>query len=89
VLIVWGFDIAAGIKKYAHWQDAGQLFLLSLMLATATAALGLLFYVRGRLANSLDRQPAESLGSLRSLSSGMVSLTMVLLLIVFFVISSR
>jgi hypothetical protein len=86
---IWILDISATIRKYPHWQVAGQLFLLWLLLVTATAALGVLFYLRRRLANYLKNQPAKSpvpLEPLRFLSAGMVKLAGALLLVVLFVI---
>jgi len=90
---IWMMDLYAGIRAYSHWQVAGQLFLLWLLLATATAALGTLFYLRGRLVNYLKKDhPAEApvpLEPLRFLSAGMVKLAGLLLLVTLFVIGSR
>lgn len=88
---VWMLDLYTGIRKYPHWQDAGQLFLLYLLLATATAALGLLFFTRGRLVNHLKdlAESPSSLEPMRLLSAGMVKLAGVLLMVVLLVIGSR
>jgi hypothetical protein len=57
---VWMMDLYAGFRQYSHWQIAGQLFLLWLLLATATAILGVFLYRRGRLVNYLKmNHPAE------------------------------
>jgi hypothetical protein len=91
VVVVWMAVLITAIRKYPHWQVADQLFFLYLLLATATAVVGLLFYSRRHQANYLKKnQQAESaLELLRFLSRRMVSLAMVLQMVVLFVIGSR
>ena len=91
LIVIWMMDLHAGFRQYPHWQIAGQLFLLWLLLATATAALGVLLYRRGRLVSYLKKEhPTEAaLNGLKSLSAGMVQLAGTLLAVVFFVIGSR
>lgn len=77
-------DLHAGVRQYPHWQIAGQLFLLWLLVATATGALGVFLYRRGRLVSYLKKEhPTEEL---KSLSAGMVQLAGTLLMVVFLVI---
>ena len=85
---IWVMDLYSGFRQYPHWQTAGQLFLLWLLLATATAALGVFLYRRGRLVSYLKKEhPTEAaLKELKSLSAGMVQLEGTLLMVVFFVI---
>lgn len=91
LIVIWGVVLIEGIRKYPHWQDAGQLFFLYLLLATATAVVGLLFYSRRHQANYLkkNQQTESALELLRFLSRRMVSLAMVLQMVVLFVIGSR
>jgi hypothetical protein len=84
---IWVMDLYAGFRQYAHWQAAGQLFLQCLLLAAATAILGIFLYRRGRLVSYLTKEhPTEAaLKAMKSLSAGTVQMAGTLLIVVFFV----
>lgn len=89
LMVIWIVDVVVGIRSYDRWMAAGRMFEFGLLLATATACLGLLLYYRAKLAsyvNDAEHKSLTSLNVLRHLSSGMVRLTGVILLVVLFVI---
>jgi hypothetical protein len=88
LVVFWLFDLYASFRRYSHWQAAGQLFLLWLLLATATAILGIFLFRRGHLVSYLKTEhPTDTAHkALKSLSAGMVQMAGTLLMVVFFVI---
>jgi hypothetical protein len=88
---MWVVDLASAIHLYSRWQATGRMFEFCLLLATATACLGLLLYYRIRLTRSMSTASEATVGAadiVRDMSSGMVRLTGVILMVVLFVLSS-
>ncbi|HLH36575.1 MAG TPA: hypothetical protein VKX41_18025 [Alloacidobacterium sp.] len=85
---IWLAGIFSGFRKYAHWQATEHLFLFFMLLAVATAALGLLLLSRSYLSKHIEQHTVNDVVILKVLSSAHVRTTGLLLLIVLFVIGS-